>query len=68
MGKTQGKFNVGKAPHLVRKMLTLVSIKGEDISLQSSRSVSPVSAQCPSEAVEVADSGRMEMDRWSGAY
>jgi hypothetical protein len=53
MGKTQGKFNVGKAPHLVRKMLTLVSIKGEDISLQSSRSVSPVSAQCPSEAVEV---------------
>jgi hypothetical protein len=36
MGKTHCKISSGKALQLVRKMLTLVSIKGEDISLQSS--------------------------------
>ena len=36
MGKPQGKISNGQALQLVRKMLTLVSVKGEDISLQTS--------------------------------
>ena len=36
MGKTQGKTSCNKALRLVKKMLTLVSIKGEDINLQTS--------------------------------
>eukprot|EP00435_Cladocopium_sp_Y103_P047812 s309_g14.t1 len=36
MSKTQGKADQSKALNLVRRMLTLVSMKGEDISLQAS--------------------------------
>ena len=37
MGQTQGKTDRSKELQLVQKMLTLVSVKGQELALQSSR-------------------------------